>query len=186
MERQCISTRLSRKSWLSRSQLSQVQSWRSQMSNWPIQSIVNCCGSIVLLDSINFRVYNDGCTLTFHPITASACSTKWSYRCEIVNLSMTTPFSKQMTAGRTRIFNFSTKNLAFSTFSFANFVSKCCGAKLWQRSTEYKHYKQQSSAQTEWLFSKTSLSMQLFELAPTGRIHPKQTHSLTMIAENWQ
>ena len=39
-------------------------------------------------------------------------------------LSTTIPFIKHKTAGKTLIFNFSTKNLAFSTLILANFVSK--------------------------------------------------------------
>jgi len=46
------------------------------------------------------------------------------------------PFSKQTTSGSTRIFSFSTKNLAFSTFIFANLVSKCRGAKVCNQSVK--------------------------------------------------
>lgn len=59
---------------------------------------------------------------------------------ELNYLSTTIPFLKQMTAGNTRIFNFSTKNLALSTFILPNFTSKYFSAKIYIK-TNTKSFK---------------------------------------------
>jgi len=62
---------------------------------------------------------------TIHLVSPAGKHSVHSSNNETANLSTTMPFWKQMTAGRTRIFSLSTKNLAFSTLIFANLVSKC-------------------------------------------------------------
>lgn len=58
-----------------------------------------------------------------------------------MNLSITMPFLKQMTAGRTWIFSLSTKNLALTTLILANFVSKCRDANVCKQFTNNKENK---------------------------------------------
>ena len=54
-------------------------------------------------------------------------------------LSTTIPFLKQITAGRTCIFSFATKNFAFSTLIFENLVSKYLSESDWKKKIIYKY-----------------------------------------------